>query len=175
MELHAINTAVSWITKSGLKTAIIVNDCQSALASISKPHRSRHFIVNKIISDINRLKTNKISVSLDWIPGHAGIKGNEKADSLAKIAAKKRPEQNAVALSTDEVKIYLYNVYKCKWNEVYQECEKGKQYKTLSPTIHTKLSQLPSRRQSALVRGRKKERAESASITNAAPKCQRNI
>ena len=151
MELHAINTAVSWITESGLKKAIILSDCQSALASISNPHRSRHFIVNEIISNINRLKTNKISVSLAWIPGHAGIKGNEKADSLAKKAAQRRPEQNTVALSTDEVKNYLYNVCKCKWNEVYQECEKGWQYKTLRPTIHTKLSELPSRRYNTVI------------------------
>ena len=151
MELHAINTAVSWITESGLKKAIILSDCQSALASISNPHRSRHFIVNEIISNINRLKTNKISVSLAWIPGHAGIKGNEKADSLAKRAAQRRPEQNTVALSTDEVKKYLYNVCKCEWNEVYQECEKGQQYKALRPTIHTKLPQLPSRRYDTII------------------------
>ena len=74
-----------------------------------------------------------------------------KVDSLAKRAAQKRPEQNVVALSTDEVKNYLYNVCKCKWNEVYQECEKGWQYKTLRPTIHTKLPQLPSRRYNTII------------------------
>ena len=37
---------------------------------------------------------------MQWVPGHAGIRGNEKADHLAKTGAQKPQPERAVAFRT---------------------------------------------------------------------------
>ncbi|KAF7565220.1 Retrotrans-gag domain containing protein [Pyrenophora tritici-repentis] len=44
-----------------------------------------------------RITTKKASIHLQWAPGHNDVKGNEKADTLAKEAAKERPTTSTTA------------------------------------------------------------------------------
>ena len=44
-------------------------------------------------------------MSIHWVPGHQDVDGNERADRLAKQAAKKRPSTNTTSLAMTSIKI----------------------------------------------------------------------
>jgi ribonuclease HI len=46
-------------------------------------------VVRKIIASSQCLRELGISVEMHWVPSHAGIPGNQKADSVARLAAKR--------------------------------------------------------------------------------------
>ena len=64
-------------------------DSQAVLNSLQKRNTKNEIIKNCHIT-LNELgKNNK--VNLNWIPGHEGYEGNERADHLAKIGSLKQP------------------------------------------------------------------------------------
>ena len=47
----------------------------------------------------NLYSLNTLRTELQWIPSHCGIEGNEKADKMAKMGARKEQENNPVSLA----------------------------------------------------------------------------
>ena len=80
-ELYAIFSSLVFISTLPGKF-LILSDSLSAIVALENPHRSKNHLVLKIAAIKNDLPANKISIQ--WIPSHQGIPGNEKADSLAK-------------------------------------------------------------------------------------------
>jgi len=86
-ELYGISMAVDWIQSQGKKTSsyAINVDSKAALLAIANKHTTHPLAVT------TRLKTielrNSTSITFHWVKGHAGLKGNERADYLAKTAA----------------------------------------------------------------------------------------
>ena len=59
--------------------------------------------------------TAQFSVSLQWVPAHVGLTGNEKADSLAKIGSQAPQTQNPVTYR--EAKALLHSRYNGDWKK----------------------------------------------------------
>ncbi|GFR07118.1 putative rna-directed dna polymerase from mobile element jockey-like protein [Trichonephila clavata] len=80
-ELHALRIAIEHISLSCSKKFIIYTDSLSALQSIVSLHSLSH----PILVDITYALANhlKKDIRFCWIPGHAGITGNELADTAA--------------------------------------------------------------------------------------------
>jgi ribonuclease HI len=101
VELLAINEAANWpwspscmaSDKDGYSVPAssirIFSDSQSALRSIQS---WRAGACQEIVTEIIR-KLQGTNVMLYWIPAHAKIEGNEKADELAKIATRENNEE----------------------------------------------------------------------------------
>ena len=51
------------------------------MVKISKPANARHYLITLIRE---MLCNQEGKIVLEWIPGHIGIAGNERADTLAK-------------------------------------------------------------------------------------------
>ena len=81
-ELYAIQKAVETVNNTTNNKILICSDSLSALQSIQQLY-SNLPIVQKIHDLINN---SSKTFKLLWIPSHAGITGNEKADALAKNA-----------------------------------------------------------------------------------------
>ncbi|GFQ82303.1 uncharacterized protein TNCT_379381 [Trichonephila clavata] len=84
-ELHALRIAIENISLSRGKKFIIYTDSLSALQSIVSLHSLSHPILVDITYALaNYLK--KKDIRFCWIPGHAGITGNELAYTAARSA-----------------------------------------------------------------------------------------
>ena len=63
----------------------------------------------------NILLKNKTSVTLQWIPSHCGVGGNEEADWLSKMGSKL--EQPAHPMSYNKAKTILKNSFRMEWQQ----------------------------------------------------------
>ena len=69
------------------RTFYIFVDNQAAIITIRDPGtRSGQGIVERITQNINKIRTDGITVILYWIPAYDGHEGNELADTAAKKA-----------------------------------------------------------------------------------------
>ena len=100
------------------KDLIILTDSQSALDAIEnfKDQSSKHIEELIFICHSNSLRYG-INITLQWIPGHCGIFGNEKADALAKLGSNMAQEDEKVSYNTTVslAKAHSKNTWKTKW------------------------------------------------------------
>ena len=94
-ELEALTQAIEYASKRAENGHHfeIYSDNQAAilrLANLSDNPGQSCQIRAMIASE--RIMTKNATLSLNWIPGHSGIKGNEVADKLAKEASRMLPE-----------------------------------------------------------------------------------
>ncbi|CAB0007833.1 unnamed protein product [Nesidiocoris tenuis] len=90
-EVLAIDICAQELLRRGTKNAriCIFSDSQAALKAISAfSHKSR--LTWDCLNTLKALARDN-RITLTWVLGHAGIKGNEKADSLAKLGAESLP------------------------------------------------------------------------------------
>ena len=67
----------------------VVCDSSAALHSLTTKKPMAQEYITKILSIISRMNQKGLSVQFVWAPSHIGILGNERADKLASIGAKK--------------------------------------------------------------------------------------
>ena len=84
-ELHAIYLALKFIEAKRLRHAVICSDSKSAIQSLLTPYPSSP-LLTLILNKHEQLQERGAKIQFLWIPGHSGIKGNEKADAVAKDA-----------------------------------------------------------------------------------------
>ena len=132
-ELFAILIAVEWIEEVQPIHTCICSDCLSAIQAISQP-----FPNNKIICDIRHtrisIKNQNNNVIFEWIPGHCGIKGNEKADQIAKKATQKCNIDIKLPLTTTEIKHKLKHNLKEQWQLEWKE-SKSSGLQMIQPSV----------------------------------------
>ena len=93
---------------------IIFTDSKSALQALENLGTN----INKDIANLlkathNLLSSYEINITMQWIPGHTNIKGNDHADKLAKEGTTK--EQIEKPCSNETIKQMLKNNYKEIW------------------------------------------------------------
>ena len=85
-EVTALLLAANWINQEGTEEdhILICSDSQAALSALEGPGKEDDSDISTVR---NRLASVKPRISMQWIPGHCGIIGNEWADNAAGVAA----------------------------------------------------------------------------------------
>ena len=139
------------VTTEKIEDIVIFTDSQSALLAYEKDSKCKR--LRKLNNLINHLMdVYGIMVTLQWIPGHAGISGNENADKLAKRGAQQPQPENKVTYET--VKSIIKSHIKIDWINDWTNNKTGRSlYEHLtSPAKLDNINKLERKDQSAIFR-----------------------
>ncbi|XP_052738569.1 uncharacterized protein LOC128198262 [Bicyclus anynana] len=134
-ELLAICKATKIILESRQKSFGIYSDSRSALETVAN-NASTHHLAVKSRANIKAIKLQNKEISLFWIKAHAGLDGNERADTLAKDAARKRkkkPDYDLCPISFVKREIRKDSLQ--KWNQRYKTGETAGITKIFFPDV----------------------------------------
>ena len=113
-EILAISTAAEHLFESMKKMGniAIFTDSLSTLQALNSADLDQ--MIQGLHSSLAKL-TAQFTVSLQWVPAHVGLIGNEKADRLAKISSQAPQTQNPVTYR--EAKTLLHFRYNGDWKK----------------------------------------------------------
>ncbi len=120
---------------------IILSDCRSAVEVVSSPlvAKEHHGLISNIHDKLEHLESDGFNVKISWVPGHAGILGNEQADQCAKRGAieaqslEEEPKDNPVTLKAAK-RIINQGVHD-SWQRQWTRCSKAAEMHSFYPTI----------------------------------------
>jgi ribonuclease HI len=142
-ELIAIKKSIEYIANicntNETISVIIKSDSQSAIQAI-KQFNNSHPIVNEIKELIRSLSKNVI-FNIQWVRGHTGIEGNERADTLAKEAANKDLSESIYnSFSLSYAKRHFKTVTVNEWQNIWRTTSNASQTKSFFPSISDRLA-----------------------------------
>ena len=113
-EAYALRTAAQTLNQEERlpSNTMFLTDCRSILQSLQSPGGNQIF--SSIRQELSLLK-NKRSVTLQWIPPHFGVGGNEETDRLSKMGSKL--EQSAQPMSYSEAKTILRSNFRTEYQQ----------------------------------------------------------
>ena len=123
-ELCGIGMAVDWILNQRRKNSSYAINVvsKSALLAIANKHSTQPLAVD------TRRKTIELrtatSITFHWIKGHTDLKGNERADNLAKTVASYNTIIKYDAIPVSRGKRLLEDYYTKIWNATYINSKK---------------------------------------------------
>ena len=127
VEMVAVLVALQWVEKAGLDKALVCSDSSSVLASLRSFHsNSRQDILYSVLQSITRIVHQGGQVRFLWVPAHVGVRGNERADELAKRALMKANADMQISISKAEVKSVVWEKTNVMWQERWDGEEKGR-------------------------------------------------
>ena len=104
---------------------VIFTDSMSTLQALENLEVSNHLGIDCLALSINKLLTSHdIQLTLQWIPGHCDLQGNETADRLAKEGARKEQPENPSSYNT--VRKILRNNSRKEWLKRWNDGETGR-------------------------------------------------
>lgn len=142
-ECFGLLKSLEYILMMKLKKSIILTDAKSALQALERfpfnSNRNNHPVIIACRDLLYQCCIKNYTVSFAWIPGHSGIFGNAKADSLAKAAVNDGdlvPYKNFCCDLALLPKFQLLNSWTHIWRSSRQT--KGRYYSTIQVDIPPK-------------------------------------
>lgn len=133
-ELIAINAGMELAAEQQLETNgqepsayTIYSDSKAALQALANPHKrkSGQGIVRSVLTTAQALKESlQINFTLQWVPSHCGIHGNEEADKLARAATTRLREHDHQPLAHLQIQAAQERAHK-QWAAQWKISDKG--------------------------------------------------
>ena len=129
-ELYAILMALLYVAdfQNIPSDVVILTDSRSALQSLHYPKKNRKDLAIKIQTIVHQLSNKDCHVSMQWIPSHTGIYGNERADRAAKSGANLSDVTNDIGLTLSEATSKLKQAITVIWRDQYRELAEQKDW-----------------------------------------------
>ena len=139
-ELYAIDKGLTWLLLHKevlpIEQVVILTDSRSGIEALNKstPKYQSHRIdtIKKKAQDL-RAEAN-IEITIQWIPSHVGIEGNEEADETAKRAHENLQEV-PIELDPSEVKFITKVAQHNRWQLVYDTKKQDLHIGDIKPVI----------------------------------------
>lgn len=141
-EAMGLATALSMVKTrtDGPRNVTIFTDNQAVIARMANPsNRSGQFYFQLCINLVSELRERGCTVTIQWVPGHKDVFGNEKADIAAKDAAEGRfpPPPVLIALETTARRT-IRQKFKKRWESAWRKATTGKQLREILDAPHKK-------------------------------------
>ena len=138
-ELYAINKGFTWLLlhKEILLTnqVVFLTDSRSSIEAMKNymPKHQSH-LINIIKNKGYDLTESNIKITIQWIPSHVGVDGNEMADEIAR-AGHTNDHLIPAALDISDVKILVKRAQHTRWQRIYDVGKQNIHIGPIKPTI----------------------------------------
>lgn len=125
-ELMAIREALKKCATNNIKIAVILTDSKTACKMIVKhEHTKSNHLIWEIYEWYQRIEAQKGRVTIQWIPSHVNIKGNELADQLANQKTEETQDNFETLTLGDAVLLAKDEIWD-SWREQYKQISQNK-------------------------------------------------
>ncbi|XP_043998578.1 uncharacterized protein LOC122846005 [Gambusia affinis] len=149
-EMVAVIISLQWVEEVRPDRVVICTDSKAVIESIQGEGNNRKDLVLEIQHSLFRLYRGGIDVWFCWVPAHQGVKGNERADKLAKRALDQAITIK-IPIGKGEGKSIIKNKEMEIWQKRWNEDKKGRKLYKIQKSIFSRNVKERNRREEIIM------------------------